>query len=82
MTFTGHTILITGGTSGIGLGFAKKFAELGNKVIITARNEDRLNQILSENPTFSGFVSDVADENSLSQLVNFINENSLSLTFS
>ncbi|EQC56053.1 oxidoreductase [Lactococcus cremoris subsp. cremoris TIFN6] len=76
MTFTGHTILITGGTSGIGLGFAKKFAELGNKVIITARNEDRLNQILSENPTFSGFVSDVADENSLSQLVNFINENS------
>src|SRR5574340_763407 len=76
MTFSGHTILITGGTSGIGLGFAKKFAELGNKVIITARNEDRLNQILSENPTFSGFVSDVADENSLSQLVNFINENS------
>lgn len=53
MTFSGHTILITGGTSGIGLGFAKKFAELGNKVIIAARNEDRLNQILSENPTFS-----------------------------
>jgi len=45
MTFTGHTILITGGTSGIGLGFAKKFSELGNKVIITARNEKRLNQI-------------------------------------
>ena len=49
MTFTGHTILITGGTSGIGLGFAKKFSELGNKVIITARNEKRLNQILNEN---------------------------------
>ncbi len=48
MTFTGHTILITGGTSGIGLGFAKKFSELGNKVIITARNEKRLNQILNE----------------------------------
>lgn len=49
MTFTGHTILITGGTSGIGLGFAKKFSELGNKVIITARNEKRLNQILNAN---------------------------------
>ncbi|MCM6845725.1 SDR family NAD(P)-dependent oxidoreductase [Lactococcus lactis] len=65
MTFTGHTILITGGTSGIGLGFAKKFSELGNKVIITARNEKRLNQILNENPTFTGFVSDVADKDSL-----------------
>lgn len=64
MTFTGHTILITGGTSGIGLGFAKKFSELGNKVIITARNEKRLNQILNENPTFTGFVSDVADKDS------------------
>ena len=75
MTFTGHTILITGGTSGIGLGFAKKFSELGNKVIITARNEKRLNQILNENPTFTGFVSDVADKDSLPQLVKFIKEN-------
>lgn len=78
MTFTGHTILITGGTSGIGLGFAKKFSELGNKVIITARNEKRLNQILNENPTFTGFVSDVADKDS-SQLVKFIKENFLNL---
>lgn len=68
MTFTQHTILITGGTSGIGLGFAKRFAELGNKVIITARNATRLQAVLSENPNFDGFVSDVSDEKSLSNL--------------
>ena len=68
MTFSKHTILITGGTSGIGLGFAKKFSELGNKVIISARNESRLNEILKEEPEFTGFVADVADENSVKQL--------------
>ncbi|RZI49534.1 SDR family oxidoreductase [Lactococcus kimchii] len=72
MTFTQHTILITGGTSGIGLGFAQKFAALGNKVIISARNEARLKQILAENPDFSGFVSDVSDTDSLFQLLQSI----------
>ncbi|MDR0200206.1 MAG: SDR family NAD(P)-dependent oxidoreductase [Streptococcaceae bacterium] len=63
--FTGHTILITGGTSGIGLGFAKAFAELGNQVIITARNAARLADVLAENPSFAGFTSDVNDAASL-----------------
>ncbi|AYG01501.1 SDR family oxidoreductase [Lactococcus allomyrinae] len=75
MTFTEHTILITGGTSGIGLGFAKRFAELGNKVIITARNQVRLDTVLAENPDFAGFTSDIDDKNSVLELVNFIKTN-------
>ncbi len=41
-------VLITGATSGIGLGCARKFAENGDKVIITGRNEQRLTEIKKE----------------------------------
>jgi uncharacterized oxidoreductase len=50
MNTTKNTILITGGSSGIGLGFAKEFLKLGNKVIICGRREDRLNEVKSQNP--------------------------------
>lgn len=42
MNLNGKTILITGGGSGIGLAAAKQFLERGAKVIITGRNQDKL----------------------------------------
>ena len=42
------TVLITGATSGIGLGCARKFAENGDRVILTARNQQRLEEIRDE----------------------------------
>jgi len=42
MKLTGRTLLITGGSAGIGLAFAEKFLSLGNTVIITGRNEEKL----------------------------------------
>jgi NADP-dependent 3-hydroxy acid dehydrogenase YdfG len=42
------TVLITGATSGIGLACARKFAENGDRLILTARSEQRLNEIRSE----------------------------------
>ncbi|MBQ8457045.1 MAG: SDR family oxidoreductase [Prevotella sp.] len=41
-------VLITGATSGIGLACARKFAENGDKLILTGRNEYRLDEIRKE----------------------------------
>ena len=41
-------VLITGATSGIGLGCARKFAENGDKLILTGRNEQKLAEIAKE----------------------------------
>ena len=41
-------VLITGATSGIGLACARKFAENGDKVILTGRNAQRLAEIGEE----------------------------------
>ena len=41
-------VLITGATSGIGLGCARKFAANGDRLILTGRNEQRLAEISDE----------------------------------
>lgn len=41
-------VLITGATSGIGLGCARKFAANGDKLILTGRNEQRLAELKKE----------------------------------
>lgn len=50
MNTSSNTILITGGTSGIGLAFAEEFLRLENKVIICGRRKDRLKQIKEKHP--------------------------------
>ena len=42
------TVMITGATSGIGLGCARKFAENGDRLILTGRNGGRLEEIQKE----------------------------------
>lgn len=48
ISLKGKTILITGASSGIGAVTAKACVNAGMKCVITARREDRLNQLVSE----------------------------------
>ncbi len=41
-------VIITGGSSGIGKALALSFGKLGAKVVITGRNEERLNEVASD----------------------------------
>lgn len=45
---TKKTVLITGATSGIGEGCARRFAKGGYRLILTARNEEKLNSLKKE----------------------------------
>ena len=69
MKISGNTVLITGGTAGIGFELAKILASHDNEVIITGRNEDRLKSAVSELGNVNAFVSDVSNKDHVDELV-------------
>jgi len=57
-----QTILITGGSSGIGLAIAKKFLHNNYNVVVTGRNLKKLEGVLHANPGLHIFQSDVTND--------------------
>jgi uncharacterized oxidoreductase len=68
MNLTGRTILITGGSAGIGLAFALKFLELGNEVIVTGRRQAVLDEVNAKHPKLHTIQSDVANPTQIAAL--------------
>ena len=56
------TVLITGGTSGIGLALAKRYLADGNTVLIVGRNKEKLGQTVADNPGLLPLLADISIE--------------------
>jgi short-subunit dehydrogenase involved in D-alanine esterification of teichoic acids len=69
-----HRILITGGSSGIGLALALAFLERGNQVLAVARSEDRLEAVAERFPRLQTAPCDVSNETALRRLMNTVVE--------
>jgi uncharacterized oxidoreductase len=68
MRMTGNTILITGGTSGIGRGLAEAFHARGNRVAATGRTPSSLDELAETSPEITGLPLDLDDPASLPAL--------------
>ena len=65
MSASMNTILIVGGTSGIGENFAKRFHKMGKKVIVTGRRSNRLEEMEKSLPGLSTYTMDMANLSAL-----------------
>lgn len=65
MQTSGNTILISGGGSGIGRGLAEGFHRLGNKVIITGRRKQTLEETTAANPGMESAVFDIQERENI-----------------
>ena len=70
ISLEGRTALITGGSQGLGLAMAKRFAGAGGKVAMVARGEEALQaaeDAIGENA--AGFACDITDTKQLAKLI-------------
>lgn len=61
MELRNHTVLITGGTCGIGLELARRLLERGNTVAVTGRDRKKIEEARAASPALHVYESDVSD---------------------
>ncbi|SDO84988.1 uncharacterized oxidoreductase [Paenibacillus sp. yr247] len=68
MKMSGNTVLITGGSSGIGYEFADQLLKLGNTVIITGRDQAKLDATKRKLPAVHTFQGDAGNPQAIASL--------------
>lgn len=75
-TLTGKKALVTGATKGIGLAIAEEFLSLGAEVVIVARSQDTISQVLESWQKLGwqahGVAADVAKSEGRHQIMQFV----------
>lgn len=74
MKLENNTILITGGSSGIGLALVNAFYELNNKIIIAARDFEKLTDIKKHFPDIEIIKCDLSKQANIDELVVFVEQ--------
>jgi NAD(P)-dependent dehydrogenase (short-subunit alcohol dehydrogenase family) len=78
-TVAGKVVLVTGGSSGIGLAAAHKFADAGATTIICGRDQDKLDEACAEAKAkgyaFIAYPADIADMTDCDRFVKLLIEN-------
>ena len=70
MKLSGKIALVTGGSRGIGLATAKILSENGATVVITAKDEKRLESAVKEIPNAIGIAANIRNTNDVKNVVN------------
>lgn len=79
MNLKNRVIFISGGTSGIGLEFARQLSRLGNKIIVSGSNVNKIEAVSKQYPQFDVIHMDVTDPDSIRDTTNRLHENNTSI---
>src|SRR5690242_4021295 len=72
MQLKANTVLITGGTSGIGRAFSEEFLKEGSRVIICGRRRERLEEMKKQFPEMITKETDIAQSSQREELASWI----------
>ena len=69
MQLKSHTVLVTGGATGIGLALAVRFLQAGSDVIVCGRREDKLRAVVATHPRLNTRICDLAREAAMTPFI-------------
>ncbi|MDJ0725808.1 MAG: SDR family NAD(P)-dependent oxidoreductase [Prochloraceae cyanobacterium] len=69
MKLSGHTVLVTGGSAGVGMALAREFYHRNNQVIICGRNLERLDRAKQEMSNLEIIKCDLTKDDEINRLV-------------